>query len=35
MLVSTTLVIVLGYSAYRRFSRGQTGGDVASLSQQL
>jgi spermidine/putrescine transport system permease protein len=35
MLVSTTLVIVLGYTAYRRFSRGQSGGDVASLSQQL
>jgi spermidine/putrescine transport system permease protein len=35
MLVTTTLVIALGYAAYRRFSRGQTGGDVASLSQQL
>jgi spermidine/putrescine transport system permease protein len=35
MLVTTTLVIALGYLAYRRFSRGQPGGDVANLSQQL
>jgi spermidine/putrescine transport system permease protein len=35
MLVTTTLVITLGYLAYRRLSRGQPGGDVANLSQQL
>jgi spermidine/putrescine transport system permease protein len=35
MLVTTTLVIALGYVAYRRFSRGQPGGDVGNLSQQL
>jgi hypothetical protein len=26
---------VLGYLAYKRLSRGQPGGDVANLSQQL
>ena len=35
MLVTTTLVIALAYLAYRRFSRGQPGGDVADLSQQM
>jgi spermidine/putrescine transport system permease protein len=35
MLVTTTLVIALGFVAYRRFSRGQPGGDVANLSQQM
>ena len=35
MLVTTTFVIVLGYLAYKRLSRGQPGGDVANLSQQL
>jgi spermidine/putrescine transport system permease protein len=35
MLVTTTIVIAFGYAAYKRLSRGQSGGDVASLSQQL
>ncbi len=35
MLVTTTLVISLGYVAYKRFSRGQAGSDVAGFSQQL
>jgi spermidine/putrescine transport system permease protein len=35
MLVTTTLVIALGYVAYKRFSRGEPGGAVAKLSQQL
>jgi spermidine/putrescine transport system permease protein len=35
MLVTTTVVIAFGYMAYKRLSRGQSGGDVASLSQQL
>jgi spermidine/putrescine transport system permease protein len=33
MLVTTTLVIALGYFAYKRLSRGQAAGDVASFSQ--
>jgi spermidine/putrescine transport system permease protein len=33
MLVTTTVVIALGYLAYRRLTRGQEGGDVTSFSQ--
>jgi spermidine/putrescine transport system permease protein len=33
MLVTTTLVIGLGYFAYRRLSRGQEGADVRAFSQ--
>jgi spermidine/putrescine transport system permease protein len=33
MLVSTTLVIALGYLGYRRLTRGQEGGDVTTFSQ--
>jgi spermidine/putrescine transport system permease protein len=33
MLVSTTLVIALGYLGYRRLIRGQEGGDVTTFSQ--
>jgi spermidine/putrescine transport system permease protein len=35
MLISTTFVIGLGYLLYRRFSRGQTGGDVTALASQV
>jgi spermidine/putrescine transport system permease protein len=33
MLVTTTVVIALGYVAYKRLSRGQEGGDVATFTQ--
>jgi spermidine/putrescine transport system permease protein len=33
MLVSTTLVICLGYVAFKRLTRGQEGGDVTAFSQ--
>jgi spermidine/putrescine transport system permease protein len=33
MLVTTTIAIAIGYLAYRRFTRGEEGGDVASFSQ--
>jgi len=33
MLVSTTLVICLGYLAFKRLTRGQEGGDVTAFSQ--
>ena len=35
MLVSTTLVICLGYLAFKRLTRGQEGGDVTAFSQHL
>jgi spermidine/putrescine transport system permease protein len=33
MLVTTTIVICLGYFAYRRLSQGQEGGDVSTFTQ--
>jgi spermidine/putrescine transport system permease protein len=33
MLITTTIVIALGYAAYKRASRGQAGGDVSALTQ--
>lgn len=33
MLVTTTIVILLGYLSYRRVSRGQEGGDVSTFTQ--
>jgi spermidine/putrescine transport system permease protein len=33
MLVTTTIVIALGYAAYKRANRGQAGGDVSALTQ--
>jgi hypothetical protein len=33
MLISTTLVIALGYLAYRRYSRGQDAGITSFTSQ--
>jgi spermidine/putrescine transport system permease protein len=33
MLVSTTLVICLGYLAFKRLTRGQEAGDVTAFSQ--
>jgi spermidine/putrescine transport system permease protein len=33
MLITTTIVIALGYAAYKRANRGQAGGDVAALTQ--
>jgi spermidine/putrescine transport system permease protein len=33
MMISTTVVIVLGYLAYKRFSRGQEGADMRTFTQ--
>jgi len=33
MMISTTLVIVLGYLAYKRFARGQEGADMQNFTQ--
>ncbi|HEV8563589.1 MAG TPA: ABC transporter permease [Actinomycetota bacterium] len=33
MLITTTIVIALGYAAYKRANRGQAGGDVSALTQ--
>jgi spermidine/putrescine transport system permease protein len=33
MLITTTIVIVLGYVAYKRANHGQAGGDVSALTQ--
>ena len=35
MLITTTLVIAIGYLAYRRFSRGQTDSAVTSFASQV